>query len=101
MLIRNLKLFDRDAEKKAKFQTIIEQEDDLNYQRRVQILLEKFDIKQELVNHLNKHKAQKQGLRSMKGYFKDLQILDNEPSEEEEDNEPIQEIEDKAQKKGE
>jgi len=37
----------------------------------------------------------------MKGYFKDLQILDNEPSEEEEDNEPIQEIEDKAQKKGE
>lgn len=55
-VVRELKLFENDDDKQKQFDTsIIETEDDLNYQRHIFFLLEKIDLKGAFIDHVNKH----------------------------------------------
>mgnify|MGYP000353571603 CR=1 FL=1 len=53
---RELKLFEGDEDKQKQFETsIIETEDDLNYQRHIFFLLEKIGLRDAFIDHVNKH----------------------------------------------
>ena len=54
-LIRELKLMEGDPKKEAVFEAIHEKDDDLNYQRHIQIALDSIDFNDCLCDFINKH----------------------------------------------
>ena len=59
-------MFKDDTDRLDKLQAINEDEDDLNYQRRIQIILKDLDLKKALIDHTNKHFALIEGLNKVK-----------------------------------
>ena len=53
--LRDLKLFENDKIKRIKIGMINENDDDANYYIQIIALLDDIDIKQEFINHVNKH----------------------------------------------
>lgn len=96
MLVRNLKLFEGDKKKDKRFKAIVEQEDDLNYQRKIQVLMEKFDLRRVLIEHINKYFGQQQGIRKLKEHMKELQLLDADAAEGQDDADAQEEAEDRG-----
>ena len=63
--MRDLELFENDPDKKAKFEAIYENEDDITYQRQIVLLLESIDLQQVLIDHVNKHYGHIEGLNAI------------------------------------
>lgn len=59
-------MFKDDKERWDKLLAINEAEDDLNYQRRIQIILQDIDLKGVLVEHTNKYYGQIEGIHKLK-----------------------------------
>ena len=64
--VRDLEIYKDDEERWNKFLAINEAEDDLNYQRRIQIILQDIDLKGALVEHTNKYYGQIEGIYKLK-----------------------------------
>ena len=61
-----MKLFEKDEAAQKKFESIHEEEDDINYQRQIKILLQSLDFEQEICNHINKYFGHLEGLEKVK-----------------------------------
>ena len=54
-MIRDLRLFENNPEKLKMFEILNESDDDLQYQRQVQIILEQIQLQDAINEHVNKH----------------------------------------------
>ena len=54
-MIRDLKLFENDKEKQKMFEILNESDDDLQYQRQVQVILDRIQLQDAINDHVNKH----------------------------------------------
>ena len=73
---RELKLFEHDEEKQKQFESsVIETEDDLNYQRHIFFLLEKIGLRDAFINHVNKHYGLIEGVNKIEANLNLLELV--------------------------
>lgn len=75
-MTRDLKLYDEEEpDKKEKFESIFENEDDLNYQRQLRFLLQHIGFDQCIDKHVNKYYGILEGLENVKLNLTDLGLV--------------------------
>ena len=63
--MRDLKVFDHDKKALNMFQTVFEDEDEINYQRQIKIVLENIDLAKAMENHANKYYGHIEGIEKL------------------------------------
>ena len=63
--VRDLKVFEQDAEAQKKFRAIYEDEDEINYQRQIKIVLEKIGLAEAMDKHANKYYGHIEGIEKI------------------------------------
>lgn len=74
--VRDLKVFEQDAQALKKFATVFEDEDEINYQRQVKIVLENIGLAKAMDDHANKYYGHIEGIEKIQQNMALIGMLD-------------------------